>query len=577
MRKISAWRVFAIGAGIVVIIVVVGILLIDPIVKWQIQTRGTRAVGARVELAQADVSFFPLGVTLTDLQVANPDHPTTNAIQVERIKAALEVGPLFNKKVIIDEMAMERVRFNTPRSTSGAVPGLGPDKASEAAQTGQGCRGLKLPNLGVPDVATILENAQLASLSQVAAVQTQIDRQQAAWKSKMTSLPGPATFQGYRLRIDKFTSGGKTSLAGLLGAPAEIQALQKDLQRDLDLLKDAEKVLESELNGLKGQLGDVKGLAAKDIDALVKKHGLSMTDLKNVSQALLGDAFCGWVIQALDWYDRIKPLLKDQSDPRTPTPKKRPPSDASKPEDGTLPDFLIRKAVVSVELKSGTITGGLRNVTTDQDILGQPTAFYLSGEKLKGVDLIQINGVLDHVRPASTRDTVDMLIRGLALENFVIPTGTDLPLTINRALAKIQLRSSFSGGTIDAVLDTGLTDAVIEVAQTGTENPIGNIIAPVLQGLRQVNMKAMVNGTVKDFTVKIESGLDQALAPAVSKILQKYTVALREELSTGIYEQVMPAMTSAQKDLAGLGMIQSELASRLDLGKELTQIIKRPF
>ncbi len=577
MSKRSAGRGLAYGVGFVVIIIVVGILLIDPIVKWQIETRGTQAVGARVDIAQADVSFFPLGLTLTDVQVTNPDHPMTNALQVDRVNAALDAGPLFKRKIIIDEMAMERVRFNTPRSVSGAIPGRAPDQIPDAGQSGRDCRELQLPTFSVPDVATILETAQLASLSRAEAIQSQIDQQQAAWNNKLESLPGPETFEGYRQRIDKLTSGNKSSLAGLLSAPAEIQALQKDLQRDLALIKNAEKVLKGEVAALQGQLGDVKGLAVKDIEALVKKYGLSITDLKDVSQTLLGDAFCGWVTQALDWYARIKPLLKDDAGSRESAPDKPTPRDATRPEDGTLPDFLIRKAVVSVELNSGTITGGLRNVTTDQEVLGQPMAFYLSGEKLKGVDLIRINGVLDHVRPASTRDTLDMVMRGLALENFVIPTGTALPLTITRALAEIQLQSSLSGETIDALLNTGLTDAVIEVGQTGGESPIGNIIASVLHGLRKVNLAAMINGTIRDYTMKIESGLDQALAPAISKIVKEHTAALRNDLTTGIYNQITPAMTKVQEDLAGFEVIQSELAARLDLGKDLTQIIKRPF
>jgi len=575
MRKSKAWRVLALCAGFVILIVVVGILLIDPIVKWQIESRGTQAVGARVELAQADVSFFPLGVTLTDLQVTNPDHPMTNAMQVDRITASLAAGPLFQRKVIIDEMAMERTRFNTTRSTSGAVPGLGSSKLSTAAQSGQDCQNLKLPALGIPDVDQILKNAQMASLSLIETLQTQVNRQQADWASKLEALPGPEAFDNYRQRIEKFTSGNKISVTALLSAPAEIQSLQKDLQRDLALLNDAQKDLSREVDGLKTQMSKVSGLATQDVNALVKEYGLARANLKKMSHALLGDAFCGWVVQALDWYDRIKPLLKDQPDPQKPEPTQRLPGSASKPADETLPDFLIRKAVVSVELKSGTITGGLRNVTTRQDILGQPMAFYLSGEKLNGLDLVQISGVLDHVQPASTQDTLEMMMRGLALENFVVPSG--LPLTINRALADIKLQSSLSGETIDAVLKTGLTDAVIEVAQTGSGDPISDVIASVLAELRRVDIAAMVSGTVKDYTMKIESGLDRILGPAVSKVVQKQTAVLRDQLKAGLDARITPAMTEVRKGLAGFSPIESELSSRLDLGKELTQTIKGPF
>jgi len=574
MRKINVRQVLALGVGIVIIIVVIGIFLIDPIVESQIEKRGTRAIGAKVELARVDVSFFPMGIALSDLQVTNPDAPMTNAVQVDRIAANLEIGPLLRRKIIIDEMALERARFNTPRATSGAVPGRGPAKTAAAVPADQSCQGLRLPTLGVPDVTTILEKARLASLAHVEGVQAQIERQQVEWKNKLGALPGPDTFDAYRQRIEKLTSSDRTSVAGLLRAPAEIQSLQKDLQRDLDLLKNAQKDLEGEVSGLKGRLGEVKGLAGKDVEALVKKHSLTNTDLKNISRALLGEAFCGWVTQAIDWYDRIKPLLESRSGPQATQPA---PGNAGAQADGSLPDFLIRKAFASIELKSGTISGELKNITSDQAVFGLPTAFYLSGEKMKGVNLIQINGVLDHVRPASTKDTLDMTIRGLALEDFVIPTGSSLPLTIRRALAEIRLQSALKGDAIDAVLNTGLKNAVFEMAPEGDAGPIVDIIAQVLQGLSRVDIAAMVNGTLKDYTMRIESGLDQALGPAISTVVQKQTSELRQQFSAAIDARVTPVVSAAQINLAGFDVLQRELASRLDLGKDLTQAIKKPF
>jgi uncharacterized protein (TIGR03545 family) len=486
----------------------------------------------------------------------------------------LEVGPLFQKKVIIDQMAMERVRFNTPRSTSGAISPAEPERAPEATPAERGCQGLQLPTLGLPDVATILGKAQLASLARLETVQAQIDRQQEAWQKKLEALPGPETFESYRRRIEKFTSGGKPSLAGLLGAPAEIQALQKDLQRDLDQLKNAQKLLENEVDAFKGHFAEVKGLAAGDVAALVQKYALKGDNLKNMSRALLGDAFCGWLVQAMNWYERIQPLLKSKSAGKTPS---KPAETPSTQEAGPMPDLLIRNTFVSVELKSGLLSGELKNVTTDQQLYGLPTAFYLSAEKMKGLDLIHINGILDHVKPGSTKDALDLTIQGLALDNVVIPTGTGLPLTLERGLAEIQLKSSLRGEALNAVLHTDLTDAAVAVARTGDAGPIGDIVASVLQGLKQVDVTVKVNGTLHDYTMKIESGLDRALAPALANAVQKQTEVLRGQLTAGLDARMAPALTRAQKDLAGLGAVQNELAARLDLGKDLVQTLKQPF
>ena len=77
--------------GLVAFLVVVGLvagfwfLFVDGIVEEVIEDQGTRAVGAKVELASADLSLLPAGLTLVGLQVTNPDAPMTNVVEIGRL------------------------------------------------------------------------------------------------------------------------------------------------------------------------------------------------------------------------------------------------------------------------------------------------------------------------------------------------------------------------------------------------------------------------------------------------------------------------------------------------------------
>ncbi len=93
----------------------------DGWVKGVIEGAGTRAVGAKVELDAADLSLFPVGLSLTRLQVTNPKTPMTNAVEVAKVRMGLDGLNLLRRKVIIEEMALEGLRLSTPRTTSGAV------------------------------------------------------------------------------------------------------------------------------------------------------------------------------------------------------------------------------------------------------------------------------------------------------------------------------------------------------------------------------------------------------------------------------------------------------------------------
>ena len=64
--------------------------LADLLVKRSIEKTGTRVVGAKVELAEADIHLFPLGITLKSLQVTNPDNPMSNAVEAGWIDFSLD-------------------------------------------------------------------------------------------------------------------------------------------------------------------------------------------------------------------------------------------------------------------------------------------------------------------------------------------------------------------------------------------------------------------------------------------------------------------------------------------------------
>ena len=97
------------------------VLVVDSIVKQKIEEEGTAAVGAKVELDHADLTLFPTGLSLTRLQVTNPNEPMTNAVEIAKLSMGLDGLLLLRRKVIIDEMIITGVKFGTVRTTSGAI------------------------------------------------------------------------------------------------------------------------------------------------------------------------------------------------------------------------------------------------------------------------------------------------------------------------------------------------------------------------------------------------------------------------------------------------------------------------
>ena len=119
--KLFRWKAVVPLVIVLVILVVGWVLFADRIVRKTVEFVGTELVGARVDLASADIRLLKGNVTLKGLQVTNPDKPMTNLVQMDEIVAQVSLRPLLEKKTVLDTVAVRGVRFGTPRKTSGAL------------------------------------------------------------------------------------------------------------------------------------------------------------------------------------------------------------------------------------------------------------------------------------------------------------------------------------------------------------------------------------------------------------------------------------------------------------------------
>ena len=161
IRSVGAVRIRWPGLIAFLMIVAIGAavwwLVVDTLVKRGIEAIGTKLVGAKVELARADVSLVPLGIELRRLQVTNPDEPMRNAVEITRMAFGMEALQLLRRKVIIDEMAIDGMQFNTVRQTSGAIVRQAEKKEGEKP----GGSFIDLPSLDLPSAKDIVGKEDL--------------------------------------------------------------------------------------------------------------------------------------------------------------------------------------------------------------------------------------------------------------------------------------------------------------------------------------------------------------------------------------------------------------------------------
>jgi len=582
MKKWIRWQGLLAFASLVILLAVFWLIFADGIVKRAIQTYGTRAVGARVDLAVADLSLFPLGLRLEGLTVANPDRPMENIVAVSQADFLMDPMYLLRRKLIIAEMSLTGVRMNTPRKTSGAVAAAPEKERVEIAGKPSGgfCAKDHLPAFERPDVREILSREKLESLDLIRNLQQEYASARSDWQKRLQGLPGKEKFEAYRKRIEQLKSGAR-GLGGLLGTVGDLSSLQQEIQADLDRLKDAEKQFENSKTVFGNRLETAAAAPLKDAERLKQKYSLSAQGLDNLGKLVLGQKICGGLQQAARWYERLQYLL-ERAGPKGAGKKQaavRPArgagTDVRFREAHPQPDFLIRRAQVSFVHEIGELAGKVENITPDQDILGKPLVFDFAGEKLKDLKDIRIDGRIDRTRPDKPLDVLDLQLDGYSLHNASLSGSKDLPVNIEQGLADLGVKARIAGESLQADFSATLKSARFSAGETAAKGPVLAAVGSALSGLSGFSLKGALSGTLSDYQVRVSTDLDQVLKNAAGRIIRQQAQKFERELKQAVMEKAGGPLGDLQSEKKGFDAVGSQLAERLNLGNDLLGSLKR--
>ncbi len=559
MMKWIRWQ------GLAAFIVVVGSLMglwflfADGIVKTVIEKTGTAIVGAEVDV-KADVKLFPLGITLEELQVTNPDAPETNSFECRRIAFDLDTLNLFRRKVIINEMAVEGMRFDTKRKRPGRVS----REVKEQKRAGEERGTLFGLPIRTPDVKTILRNEKLESVNVIETAKVDLDEKRDDWKKRLSQLPDRAKIDVYRERIKKLRKQSRRDVLGIAGQLAEVRAIQRDIEQDTERVKQARAAFASDLGNAKTLVERAVQAPMNDVRRLRDKYSISPAGLANISQLLFGGEIASWVRTALLWRNRIEPVVErakaQRDDVTVVKPVRGKGVDVRFKEYRPLPDFLIDRTTVSAETAAGLLSGTVRNITPDQNILGKPLTFGLAGEKLKAASSVAVTGTLNHVIPAKSEDTARAAIKGFHVRNLVLSGDKTLPIALEEAVVDFNLQGSIRQA-LKATLNANFKSARMNVGGETSGNLFVTAVRSALSKVDNFSLSADIAGTLENYKMKISSDLDRVLKNAVGSVVKEQSALLEKRLKAEIQERTGPELKELQERYKVLGRQGTELTN----------------
>jgi uncharacterized protein (TIGR03545 family) len=205
---------------------------------------------------------------------------------------------------------------------------------------------------------------------------------------------------------------------------------------------------------------------------------------------------------------------------------------------------------------------------------------HAAGSQLQNAEDIKIDGVIDHVKPGATKDTITWSLNGFKMADISISKSSSLPLTLTSALANFKGDFQIKDQALTANVDAKFNNA--NWSSTATEGWTGRV-AKSLKSIHQFNLEGELQGTLSSPSLSLRSDLDKQLKQAVagqlksaqSELETKFKARLNDEVASmaGPYKDQLAFLTDKEGSLDQRinnldKMLKAELKSAADTKKQ---------
>jgi uncharacterized protein (TIGR03545 family) len=579
-------------SGLIVFIVIVGfitifsLLFIDGILKGIIEDQASLAIGAKVEIGDLKFKIFGLSVDIQNLQVANPEEPMRNSVEIGSLVFDLGAAPLFKKKIVIERMKVLDLAWNTPRKTSGALPPRLQKKLEARKKPSElGAKAEKrieectlanfsiLADLKKRSPEELLKGVNLQSDVFLSEYPKKVSAAKEAWEKRLKELPTKEEIEKDVKSFQTLKDQRPKDLTQLPAYLEKVNALQKKSNDTQKNLTTAQQEFQTEMNHLKTSLQEVEKLKDTDVKTVMAKLGVQIPTATDLICVLLGKEVAHKVNWAIGMYQKLSQYTskgKPKEEKEKPKPVQRMKGmDVHFPITRGYPDFLLELAEFSVrpDMKKAAgvfaferLTGELRGLTSHPAIYGKPTLFKLNGSMVGNLAKdFALAGQFDH-RKTVAEDRIDLNVKELRVEQAGTPSPQESPLRLASALLNVNGSLRAKGDVLDGRVLLDVLNPKVTVGSSAA------ILGDLFKNMGSFDLSLSIGGTLDQPSIGLSSSSTKTLTSGLENLVQKEMKGLQDGIKNVISSQVDKGLTTNRNEVSGLEkLIQGELSSRLDL------------
>jgi len=569
MRKWVRW--WGIAVFVLIILLAFGIwyLLADRIIANNIEKSGEFIFGAKVDVGKADLTLIPLGISLNSLKVADPNSPMQNLIDVDNISFHLDGKYLFERKVIITDMVVEGLKFNTERKKSGEIKGAEPLTVKHVIDD------FIIPLFDLSKLATFVEQEKLQSIDGLNDIKNDIKRVENEWKASMRMMPNMEDMREYRDRTNIIiTDIQKNKVTGLITHARGIKNLKEEIDRDIEDIRLNKKAMLIDLDSLETKKNRGLDFIEKDITKLHSKYTPDIRGFKNFSKYIFKDDILSQIDKGILWYSKFEPLfeyayknLKDDYYGSEPILFNG--IDVQFPEHDPKPSFFVELAKLTFANEIGNLSGEIQNFTTQQYISGLPTSINLSGSNLDFKESVIFSGLINHVYIDDVEDKISLSILKQKINRTNYQIIEDWELNIDNGWVDRIFDINIHNGKIESKLKLIFQETSVGSNYLGSKNLLINSIDSVLTKISDFYVDIDISGTPDNYVTTINSNIDNIVDKAVRNIVKNEALKVKNAITIIINEKTDEIVKDIESEIKQLTLEMDVVDDILDEAKKI--------
>jgi uncharacterized protein (TIGR03545 family) len=510
-------------------------------------------VGTRVEIDNLSISFSPLGLRFTRLQVASPDDPWKNLLETGPVRFTMDAGQLLRGKYIIETMEIESIVLGTKRTRDGSLPGR-QHATSTPTDTPPFSTLIRQvlektvektplfdPALlrGAINIDSLVRAQNFQTLALLDTLRARTARASHSWDSTLASFEvGKKRLQEIETGIRAIHPQELKTPDRILSAITTVDGARKTVSDLTGTFTQRQAELRTGLQGLATSVGTIDESVRKDYQYVLSLARLPDVDATGLAELLLGQQLLTKAESYARWIDMARAeAAKYAPEPSMETPPRLKGQDIHFPAERGYPRYWIKHVQVSGgtdPTQNGeviTLRGVLTNLSSDQRVTGEPMTATLEGRRATSMTMT-LAALIDR-RKEVPLDQYRVEAQGIPLAAFELGKSDFLPSKISDAMLHTAVTVTVPGSSFDAQASLDFRNMRLEF--DAEPRNLGERLAhSILSGVKGFDAGLHLWKKDGGVDVAFTTDLDEQFAGGITTALGAELTKLQNEIRTKV-------------------------------------------